>query len=96
MANLVLEDANQTEPENVESRIWRPSLPVIHLAAAIAVLMQDMRRGGREPFSVADIVMTLPLIRSIIETAQGYEALVDTNPTLQNAAKNLIRFRLLE
>jgi hypothetical protein len=27
MARLVLDDAGYTDPENVETRIWRPSLP---------------------------------------------------------------------
>ena len=40
MALLVLDDAGYTEPENVEIRIWRPSLPVIHLATAIQLMLQ--------------------------------------------------------
>ena len=35
MAELVLTDARQSDPENVETRIWRPSRPVIHLASAV-------------------------------------------------------------
>jgi hypothetical protein len=29
LAELVLDDAGYSEPQNVETRIWRPSLPVI-------------------------------------------------------------------
>ena len=35
MSELVLDDAGQTDPENVETRVWHPSLPVIHLATAV-------------------------------------------------------------
>ena len=35
MAELVLEDAGYSDPENVETRIWRQSRPVIHLASAV-------------------------------------------------------------
>src|SRR5712672_1686219 len=35
MAELVLTDAGHTDPENVETRIWRESRPVIHLASAV-------------------------------------------------------------
>ena len=40
MSRLVLDDAGYTDPENVETRIWRPSLPVIHLATAVQVMLQ--------------------------------------------------------
>jgi hypothetical protein len=40
MARLVIEDTGQTDPENVETRIWRPSLPAIHLASAFQVFLQ--------------------------------------------------------
>ena len=39
MARLVLDDAGYTDPEDVETRIWRPSLPVIHLATAIQLIL---------------------------------------------------------
>ena len=32
LALYVLEDAGQTEPGNVERRVWAPSRPVIHIA----------------------------------------------------------------
>src|SRR6202047_5537673 len=38
-AELVLDDAGDREQENVEARIWRPSLPVIHLATALQLLL---------------------------------------------------------
>jgi len=39
LAELVLDDTRFTDPHNVETRIWRPSLPVVHLASAIQVYL---------------------------------------------------------
>jgi hypothetical protein len=55
MAALVLDDADYTEPENIETQIWRPSLPVIHLATAIQVMLQiaEPETGPARPRSAA-------------------------------------------
>ena len=37
MARMVLGDTDDSDPANVETRIWRPSRPVIHLASAVQV-----------------------------------------------------------
>ena len=46
MAGLVLEDAGQSEPDNVKKRVWRPSRPVIHFCAAMAVTGQQLQKAG--------------------------------------------------
>jgi hypothetical protein len=54
MARLVIEDTGQTDPDNVETRIWRPSLPVIHIASAVQLFLQlafpSIDRLGWETF----------------------------------------------
>ena len=40
MSEPVLEDAGHSDLENVETRIWRPSRPVIHLASAVHGYLQ--------------------------------------------------------
>src|SRR5215813_166194 len=54
MARLVLDDTGQTDLENVETRIWRPSLPAIHIASAFQVFLQiaepEMGKIGLETF----------------------------------------------
>src|SRR6266850_1257723 len=39
LAELVLDDTQFTDPHNVETRIWRPSRPVVHLASVIQVYL---------------------------------------------------------
>ena len=46
LAPYVLEDAGQTEPGNVERRVWAPSRPVIHIAAAAAMAGQELSKRG--------------------------------------------------
>jgi len=40
MARLVIDDTGEQIPKNVETRIWRASLPVIHIAAAVQRYLQ--------------------------------------------------------
>jgi hypothetical protein len=56
MAELVLDDAGHSDPENVETRIWRQSRPVIHLASAVHGLFAPSRgqNQAERPRSVND------------------------------------------
>ncbi|MGC2223474.1 MAG: hypothetical protein WA624_14510, partial [Methylocella sp.] len=44
MAEFVLDDIGHTDPNNVKRRVWAPSRPVIHLAAAATMIGQELRR----------------------------------------------------
>jgi hypothetical protein len=46
MAAFVAEDAGQVDPINIERRVWAPSRPVIHLAAAAVMLGQRLNKRG--------------------------------------------------
>jgi hypothetical protein len=43
------EKLGQADAGNVESRVWRPRLPVIHLAAAVAVAINDGEAPAMDP-----------------------------------------------
>lgn len=76
MAELVLEDVGQTEPENVETRIWRPSLPVLHLAAACQVLMQTTEREAGRSIHIGDLIEHRSIIEQVIRVAEDYRPLL--------------------
>jgi hypothetical protein len=78
MCRLVLDDAGQAEPANVESRIWRPSLPVIHLAAATAVMMDTAERGGF-PVAIGHLVLMREFIEAVVREAEQYETLLQNS-----------------
>lgn len=46
VVEFVLDDTGQAEAGNVEQRIWATSRPVIHLAAAAAIVGQQLRKSG--------------------------------------------------
>jgi hypothetical protein len=94
MAEFVCSDVGQSEPQNVKSRIWRPSVPVIHLAAAIAVLGQDIWRGTAQPLRLQDLVRTQCIIERIVRQAEEFEALIAKSRYLHIDPENLIRVRL--
>ena len=48
VAELVLDDAGQAETGNLEARVWALSRPVIHLAAAAAIVGQQLRKSGHQ------------------------------------------------
>lgn len=77
MADFCLDDAGQTDASNLKSRIWRPSRPVIHLACAFAVELDDRQRLGLPTFNVDDLLLDWPLTEGIVQLAQTYEALVE-------------------
>jgi hypothetical protein len=93
LAQLVLDDVGYTEPENVETRIWRPSLPVIHLASALQ-LMRYLADPVTGPISLEALLLGRELIELLIRTAEYHEALIVQSRHLRVAPERLIRFRL--
>jgi hypothetical protein len=69
MAQLVLDDAHQSEPQNVETRIWRPSIPVLHLATATATTMEQLEGQGQGCFTFMDMIANPALLQFIVERA---------------------------
>lgn len=48
LSEMVLKDTRERMPENVETRIWGESVPVIHIASAVEVLADIVERHGHE------------------------------------------------
>jgi hypothetical protein len=94
MAVLGCEDVGQSDPQNVKSRIWRPSVPVIHLAAATAVLGQEILRWAAQPLHLGYLVQTQWMIERIVRQAEEFEALIAKSQYLHIDPENLIRVRL--
>lgn len=94
MARMVLKDSGQSVSGNVKTRTWRPSLPVIHLAAATAVVLNDVERAGLGQCDCRHIISNRPLIEAIVRTAQSYEALMSQSRHFPKSPKNFVRFRI--
>jgi hypothetical protein len=92
MSELVLEDAGYSDPENVETRIWRPSRPVIHLASAVhGCLHLDPKI---EALGLGAFLTRRDVIEYVIRNAEYCEALVVRSRHLRVDADKLIKLRL--
>jgi hypothetical protein len=95
MARLVLEDTGQTDPDNVETRIWRPSLPVIHIASAVQLFLQlafpSIDRLGWETFLFNQWV-----VECVIRAAEYHASIISNTNGLPIDPARLITMRLVE
>jgi len=83
LAELVAEDAQQTA-DNIETRIWRPNVPVVHIAAALENILLDDARLGKPTFSWGDVLASRGLIEEIVRKAQIIEGLVAGSAKIQS------------
>ena len=81
MAEFVMEAAGQSDANNVERRLFVPSRPVIHLAAAAAVLGQAIRKTG-SPLYLEHILLRRELIAAIVREAETFERLIEQDPSI--------------
>ncbi len=79
--------------DNFETRVWRPSLPVIHLAAAFAVNMAAARKDGKDT-SLGDLIFDQEMITDIIHKAELYEKLL-VRSKIRISKENLVHVRLV-
>ena len=92
ISTTVLGDLKMADGVNVLSRVWKPSLPVIHLCAAWAQRLQSAgpQTSGQPHLSGA---ITAPLfLRSVLELAEGFVPLLE-KIHLNIDPKTLIRIR---
>jgi hypothetical protein len=93
LSEFVLEDAGQADANNVETRIWRTSRPVIHLAAA-AVIAASQRSNAAKEVALELFLCNRPHIEQVVRIAVEFEALIASDPKFPVKADQLIRFRL--
>lgn len=94
LSKLVLPDSGQRDPENIETRIWRPSRPVIHLAAATQVLMQMTERAIKRRLTFWDVLFNRDVIEWLVTAAETYEGLIGRSTRMHVDPELLIRVRL--
>jgi hypothetical protein len=93
LAELVLGDTKFTEPDNVETRIWRPSLPVIHLCSAIQVLL-SLAEAEVGLIALEALLLNRTVIELIVRAAAYHETLLAHRRHLHCDAQRMIRIRL--
>jgi hypothetical protein len=94
MAALVLTDARHSDPENVETRIWRPSRPVIHLASAAHGYLHLV--GPSAGLGFVPFMTDREALEYVVRTAEYVESLVAKSRRLRINPETLIKFRLAD
>jgi hypothetical protein len=87
LAELVMGEANQSSPENFETRVWRPSLPVIHLAAAVAVAINDREQMGEKRTSYGNLIADVEFMFNVLRYTKEHEIIIKNNKLPINAKK---------
>jgi hypothetical protein len=93
MAEFVRKDAGQSDAENIEKRVWASSRPVIHLAAAAAMVGQQRRKSG-QIIGLESFLFDRSLIEEIVRGAEEFAGLIAKDSKFPVKAEQLIHFRL--
>ena len=91
MAKLVQDDAGYSDAGNVETRIWRESLPVVHLAAAMSVVMNN--EIGEDAIHLLELMLDRAALEKIIVEAERYEGMLSQSRLKLDSGK-LVKVRL--
>jgi hypothetical protein len=94
-ATMVLPDIEQADPENVETRVWRSSIPVVHLAAAIQYLSDQLGNMGEAQIHIGQLMMDRDTIEYVVRNAKEVEEIIAKSTRLSIDPERLIRFRLV-
>jgi hypothetical protein len=90
LARLVQGQSTESDPENLEKRAWRQSLPVVHLAAAMQVAARAM---APDKLAVPYDLSNEALHEQVIALAQVHEEIVLSDPRFGKNRANIIRIR---
>lgn len=94
LAELMKKQANQSNSENFKTRVWRPSLPVIHLAAAVATAINDRERAGQKLTSYGNLIADTEFLGHVLHYAREYEDTIK-NSRLPINPKKLVSIKLV-
>jgi hypothetical protein len=92
---FAMRQAKQSIPENFETRIWRASLPVIHLAAAVAVTISDRERMGEERSSYGNIITDVEFLFDVLRYTKEHEIIIKTSK-LPIKTEKLVSIQLVQ
>src|ERR1700738_2313723 len=93
LAELVLDDTRFTDPQNVETRIGRPSRPVVHLASAVQVY-STLREADTPLTCLESLLLNREMIELVIQGAAYHETLMAQSRHLRFDPEKMIKFRL--
>jgi hypothetical protein len=87
------ENSDHGDVRNFHTRVWRATLPVIHVAVALNVLFERTLAAGMGTLAVHDLVRSPEALAFLLQAATDLEHVILANPRFGISAKQLIRFR---
>lgn len=85
------------DPTNLETRAFRPSIPVLHLCVALAWTRVLLGERGADDRSIIDFLISeMDVLRAFIEAARDFEASLLASTKLQIAPDRLVRLRWID
>ena len=93
LSKLIRSDTHIDDPENVEKLVWRPSLPIIHLAMATQIELH-IRNSGRRTTEID--TQDIQFARAAVARARSYEPLVMRSPLFASGKVALTQVRWIE
>lgn len=82
------------EASNTEARIWRPSLPVIHIAAALGTFTQALARNAESQLHPLMVMLDPRLLQWLADEANRLGDLIENAGILGKNPAPLIRIQL--
>jgi hypothetical protein len=93
LCKLASSDSTEQDAENFESRVWRPSLPVIHIATAVAAMTQRLKKEFGISCYYTHILFCPDILEILLNTIRSHEEFVVSCPKLRISADKLVRIR---
>jgi hypothetical protein len=94
MAEMVLEESGYSDAKHVVERIWYPSRPVIHFAAATTIVSSEYVRLGYGHLTIAQLVTDPNVVSSVVRVANDCIPLLAKSRRARVDTGSLIRVRL--
>jgi hypothetical protein len=94
LSEFAMKQANQSVPQNFRTRVWRPSVPVIHLAAGVAVAVSNRERTGNEKISYGSLMVDKKFLGEVLTNTKQYRSIIENNRLPINP-KKLVLIRLV-
>lgn len=87
-------DYVEADPSNLETRTWRPSRSVLHLAAAMAGVIDGLQKAGWRLVAVEEFLWNQTLVEAIVREAEQNEERLATSRLRIDPAR-LVKVRLV-
>ncbi len=89
MAERVIDDTGESDTSNIKKRVWRPSRPVIHIAAAVAIAV-DQGAAAERVISVIELLDDPAVIKWVVEVAAQFAEIITSTPRFRISSDQLV------